>query len=83
MFDRPLPQVLDLMRRSSLVMTLDNGIGHLAHFGGVDRHVMLYPDCLPLWFAESPNALLVRGGPTPAGIPVGRVIELARQVLEQ
>jgi hypothetical protein len=54
-FDRPLTQVLDLMRRAPLVLTIDTGTGHLAHFGGVSRHVMVYADCLPAKFAEAPG----------------------------
>jgi ADP-heptose:LPS heptosyltransferase len=79
-FDRPLSQVLDLMRQAPLVMTLDSGIGHLAHFGGVSRHVMIYANCLPGKFAEAPRALHVRG-PMPAAISADQVLEAARQVL--
>lgn len=58
--DLPLPAVLGLLRSAQLVMTLDNGIGHLCHFGGVRNHVMQYPHCLPPRFAESPFARHVR-----------------------
>lgn len=80
-FDRPLTQVLDLMRKAPLVMTIDTGIGHLAHFGGISRHVMVYPDCLPPKFAEAPRAIHVRG-PRPAHIGVDDVLRAARQVLQ-
>lgn len=79
-FDRPLTQVLDLMRQAPLVMTLDSGMGHLAHFGGISRHVMIYANCLPGKFAEAPRALHVRGG-MPATISADQVLEAAQQVL--
>ncbi len=41
--DWRLPKVLDLMRRALLCITLDNGMSHLAHFGDVGRHLLLYP----------------------------------------
>ncbi len=81
-FDRPLTHVLDLMRKSPLVMTLDNGIGHLAHFGGISRHVMIYADCLPPKFAEAPRAIHVRG-PQPLAIYADQVLHAAREVLQR
>jgi ADP-heptose:LPS heptosyltransferase len=79
-FDRPLTQVLDLMRKSPLLLTIDTGTGHLAHLGGVRRHVMVYPNCLPGKFAESSLAVHVRG-PRPAEITVEQVVAAAREVL--
>lgn len=63
MVDRPLPEVLDLMRRALLCITLDTGPSHLAHFGGVSRHLLLYPSF------HRPN--LVRN---PAGISIYKPI---------
>ena len=80
-FDRPLTQVLDLMRQAPLVMGVDTGTGHLAHLGGIKRHVMIYADCQPPIWAEAPRAIHVRG-PRPANISVDQVLEAARQVLE-
>jgi ADP-heptose:LPS heptosyltransferase len=80
-FDRPLTQVLDLMRQAPLVMGVDTGTGHLAHLGGIKRHVMIYPDCQPPIWAEAPRAIHVRG-PRPTNITVDQVLEAARQVLE-
>jgi hypothetical protein len=80
-FNRSLPKILDLLRSAPLVMTLDNGLGHLAHFGGVQRHVMIYPGCLAPKFAEAPRANIVRGH-MPANVSVDQVLEAARQVLE-
>lgn len=78
--DRPLTEVLDLLRKAPLVLGIDNGIAHLAHFGGVKRHVMVYPDCLSPHWAESPRAQHVRGS-TPANISVDQVLEAARRIL--
>jgi hypothetical protein len=59
--DRPLPEILYLLRHASVALTLDNGIGHLCHFGGVYRHVMIYADCLPPLLAENPLGIHIRG----------------------
>lgn len=80
MLDRPLTEVLDLLRKAPLVLSIDNGISHLAHFGGVTRHVMVYPDCLSPRWAEAPMASHVRGS-IPASISVDQVLESAKQVL--
>jgi ADP-heptose:LPS heptosyltransferase len=80
-FDRPLTQVLDLMRQAPLVLTIDTGTGHLAHLGGVKRHVMIYADCQPPLWAEAPRATIVRGA-KPANISVDQVLEAAHRVLE-
>lgn len=58
--DRPLTQVLRMLQDATLVLGLDNGISHLCHFGGVDRHVMIYPHCLPPRLAENPRGAHVR-----------------------
>jgi Glycosyltransferase family 9 (heptosyltransferase) len=79
-FDRPLTQVLDLMRNATLFMSVDTGTAHIAHFGGVKRHVLIYPDCQPRNWAEAPRAIHVRG-PRPADISVDQVLEAARRVL--
>lgn len=81
-FDQPLPYVLALLRKASLVLTLDNGIGHLAHFGGVKRHAMLYADWLPRRFAESHWAVHVRGF-LPVDISVDQMLLAARQAMRQ
>ena len=80
-FNWALPKILDLLRSAPLVLTLDNCIGHLAHFGGVQRHFMIYPGCLAPKFAEAPRATIVRGH-RPADVSVDQVLEAARQVLE-
>jgi hypothetical protein len=80
MFDCSLPFVLGMLRRAKLVMTIDNGIGHLCHFGGVRNHVMQYPACLPPKFAESPFAEHVRG-PMPIAITAHEMAVPALMVL--
>lgn len=79
-FDQPLPYVLDLIRKAALVLTLDNGISNLAHFGGVKRHVLLYADWLPRRFTESHWATHVRGR-LPIDVSVPQMLAAARQVM--
>lgn len=80
--NRPLPEILTLLRQAHIVLSLDNGIGHLCHFGKVRRHVMLYADCLPPTLAENPFAVHVRGR-MPIDIPVANVIDDINYVLQR
>jgi hypothetical protein len=79
-FDRPLTEVLDLLKRSPLVMTIDNGISHVAQLGGVSRHVLLYPDTMRPGWAEAPLALIAPGA-TPGHIRPAAVVDWALRVL--
>lgn len=79
-FGRPMPQVLGLMQQAPLVMTIDTGTGHLAHYGGITKHLLVYPDCLPGNFAQAARAVHVRG-PMPADITADQVVAVARGML--
>jgi len=39
----PLEEVLDLLVRCFFFISVDSGLSHLAHFGGVKNHLILYP----------------------------------------
>ena len=80
-FDRPLAQVLHLMRQAPLFMSVEGGLSHLAHYGGVRRHVMLYPGCLPQTWARNPYAVLVTAK-MPINVQVCDMAAGARQVLK-
>lgn len=79
-FDKPLSYVLSLLRSSPLVMTVDNGIGHLVHYGGVANHVLLYPGCLSRTWVHNPRAIEVHA-PMPIDIHPHQMIQAARTVL--
>jgi ADP-heptose:LPS heptosyltransferase len=69
--NRALPEVLSVIRHADVLITIDNGISHLAHFGGVDRHVLLYPMCLSKAWVDNPLAKKIYGRPsdiTPAQV---------------
>lgn len=80
-FDRPLAQVLHLMRQAPLFMSVEGGLSHLAHYGAVRRHVMLYPGCLPHAWARNPQAVLVTAK-MPIHVNVIDILAGARQVLK-
>lgn len=79
LFNRSLRQVLYVLRRASLVLTIDNGISHLCHYGNVARHVLLYPGCLPACWVDNPNAIKVRGA-CPADVTTGQMIDAALEM---
>ncbi|HEX2940541.1 MAG TPA: hypothetical protein VHO91_05805 [Rhodopila sp.] len=58
-----LPEVLDVMRHATLFASIDNGLSHLAHFGDVKRHLLLYPALLPSNLVVNPRARVLRGRP--------------------
>jgi hypothetical protein len=60
---RPLPYVLDLMRGSLLVMSVDTSLSHLAHFGSVARHLLLYPQVNPATLGTNPRGKFIHGWP--------------------
>lgn len=80
LFDRPLPQVLDLIQNAILLLSVDNGISHLAHYGGVSRHVLLAPGCHAGNWACNPRGLMVRAA-NPIDVSVKDVLQAAETVL--
>lgn len=78
--NQPLTKVLNLLRRSPLVLSVDNGISNLCHYGSVDKHVLLYPQCLPPTWVDNPMAVKVRG--IPASIPWQTIADAAVGVLD-
>jgi hypothetical protein len=78
----PLSQVLDLMQRADLCITIDTGTSHLAHFGGVNRHLLLYPEVNFSTIHTNPRARMLRAWP--ADISADVVInEAARMIAEK
>jgi ADP-heptose:LPS heptosyltransferase len=80
-FDFPLTVVLNLLRHATAVLSVDNGISHLAHYGGVAKHVLLYPGYLPDCWVANPRGRMIHRGHLEQ-IQVSDVFEQARQVLE-
>lgn len=78
---RPLPVVLDLMRNSPLVMTVDTALSHLAHFGKVSRHLLLYPKVNPPSLGTNPRGKFIHGWPIE--ILPETVISEALKMIEQ
>ena len=78
--DYPLPIILGALRRTPLFLSVDNGMSHLAHFGGVSRHGMIYPACLSESFVRNPLGVYVRGNPL--DVTVDQVVALAEQILK-
>lgn len=74
-----LPNVLSLLWQTDLLLSIDNGISHLAHYGAVDRHVLLYPTCLSPNWARNPGATHVTGHPR--DISPRQVIDAATAIL--
>jgi hypothetical protein len=79
--DYPLPQVLNLMQHSHLCVTIDTGTSHLAHYGGVDKHLLLYPEVNFPTIHTNPRARMLRAWP--ADISAEMVISEAAIMLAQ
>ena len=77
----PLTQVLDLMKRSDLCVSIDTGTSHLAHYGSVDKHLVLYPEVNFPTIHTNPRARMLRAWP--ADISVELVISEAATILAQ
>lgn len=68
LLDLALPEVLYILRRARIFLSIDNGISHLAHFGGVQRHVLLYPAILAPNLVANPRAKSLIGHPQSIGV---------------
>lgn len=79
-FNRPLAQVVNLMRQAPLVMSIEGGMSHLAHYSGIGTHVLLYPGCTPICWATNPRAKIVTA-PMPSSVQVKDMVAGARQVI--
>ncbi len=79
LINHALPQVLHLIRRAHLFVSIDNGISHLAHFGRCTRHILLYPALLAPNLVTNPAAQCFRG--RPEDIDVGTIAAAALDVL--
>jgi hypothetical protein len=80
MLDEPLQTVLGALRSCRLFLSVDNGIAHLAHFGGVAHHAMLQPACLSENFVRNPRGRMIRGEPVKIMPP--EMIQLAMGMLK-
>ncbi len=77
--DLPLTQVLSTLRSAKVFLSIDNGMSHLAHFGGVHKHVLLYPAITAPNAVVNPRAKVLIG--RPEDIAVSHVVAAARELL--
>ena len=77
--DRQAVDILALLRTCRLFLSTDAGPSHLAHFGGISRHLLLAPACLPETFVCNPRGRHIYGWPR--DITVDRVAEIAKEML--
>ncbi len=63
----PLDVVAGVVKNAGTVVTMDNGISHLARAVGAN-HVLMYPAILPLCWVNNPDALTLQGVPERIGI---------------
>jgi len=64
-FDKPLEYVCELIFKTKLALTIDNGISHLVHGIGTP-HILLYPECLNQNWVKNfnDNARVIRAQPS-------------------
>jgi hypothetical protein len=76
---RPLTEIVDLIARSPLFLSIDTGPSHIAHLIGKREHVLLYPTYLNPGWACNPQGRLIQA--KPIEIMVEHVLEAAAVVL--
>lgn len=74
----PLKAVAGILQRTrKAVITIDNGISHLAFHAGVnEKHVQLYPACLPMGWVSFPGAIIQA---EPKDVTVEMMLDLVKQ----
>lgn len=78
----PLEHVARMLRDAKLLITIDNGMGHLAATQGTPT-VLFYPACLGLhWIVPSGNPNLLVHQMDPIRISVAEVVLVARKGIE-
>ncbi len=77
----PLPAVLQVMRDAAMFVSIDNGLSHLAHFGTVKQHLLIYPEMLPPRLVVNPWARVLRE--RAKNISVERVIGHVEEMMRE
>ena len=80
MIGNNLPGVLNILRHALCVVTIDNGISHLCHFGGVTNHALLKPACLAPGFVANPRSPYSLRA-SPLEVPVSAMLDLTHKCL--
>lgn len=62
--DLPLPDAYATMRQAKLFLSVDSGLSHIAHFGGIGSHLLIYPNHVSRYLASNPrgHSLICRAG---------------------
>ena len=76
---QPLDRILALLRATPLFISIDTGLSHVAHFGGIDRHLLLYPEVNFPTLMTNPRATMLRAWPK--DIAVESVIDAAMAII--
>jgi hypothetical protein len=74
-----LTKVLGILRRARLFISVDSGPSHLAHFGGVSKHVLLAPSHISGRLVENPRGKTVRG--RASEVTVGAMVAVIDEIL--
>ena len=80
--DHPLPETVDLIRNALLLVSSDAALGHIAHYLGTTRHLVLFPTAPPPTHPVNPRArTLSGGGETAAVLDAGAVLATIHDML--
>lgn len=77
---QPLSLVMDLMCDAAICITVDTGPSHMAHFGGIVRHLLLYPAINSPQLATNPWGKFIHRWPQ--DITVDEVVAEALRMIE-
>jgi hypothetical protein len=76
---RPLSQIVDLIARSPLFLSIDTGPSHIAHFIGKWQHLLLYPAFFSQHWACNPHGRKIQE--RPIDLTVERVLDAVNEML--
>ncbi|MDE1905109.1 MAG: hypothetical protein KGH75_01480 [Rhodospirillales bacterium] len=80
LFDQDCKSVVSLLKSCKMLVSIDTGISHLAHYLGMKNHVLLYPIVSMQKFANNPNTVY-EVYDWPKNVSVDRMLEMCNKAL--
>jgi Glycosyltransferase family 9 (heptosyltransferase) len=82
-FNNDCSTVLALLKKCRLLVSIDTGISHLAHYLSMSNHVLLYPKACPPNWVVNPYARKYEIYDAPSNVTPQRMIDMCNLALQE